>query len=76
MRRLGLVAGRDSEDGDGRKFSLVKEPLVEDYSLQCDSPVTAMTLGKDHILTGLNNAKVRNSESLYEARIPHVKALM
>eukprot|EP00090_Calanus_glacialis_P004077 TRINITY_DN13023_c0_g1_i1.p1 TRINITY_DN13023_c0_g1~~TRINITY_DN13023_c0_g1_i1.p1 ORF type:complete len:713 (+),score=103.45 TRINITY_DN13023_c0_g1_i1:114-2252(+) len=58
VRRLGLVAGRDSEDGDGRKFSLVKEPLVEDYSLQCDSPVTAMTLGKNHILTGLNNAKV------------------
>ena len=53
VRRLGLVAGLDSN-----KLSLVKDPLVEDYSLQCESPVTAMTCSKDHILTGLNNAKV------------------
>ena len=58
MRRLGLVAGRDSEDGDGQKYKLVKDPLVEAYALQCDSPVTAMALGTDHILAGCNNAKV------------------
>ena len=47
-----------SEEGVGNRFKLVKEPVVEDYSLQCDNPVTAMTLDKDYILVGLNNAKV------------------
>ena len=47
-----------SEEGVGKRFKLVKEPVVEDYSLQCDNPVTAMTLDKDYILVGLNNAKV------------------
>jgi len=55
VRRLGLVA---SQDGQGQNVRLIKEPLVEDYSLSCDNPITAMTLDKDYILTGLNNAKV------------------
>ena len=53
VRRLGLVAGRD-----GSQYKLVKEPMVEIFSLQCESPVTAMALGQDHVLTGLNNAQV------------------
>ena len=32
---------------------------MEDFCLQCDSPVTAMTLDKDKILCGLINAKVK-----------------
>ena len=58
VRRLGLVGMYCISGEDGNKLSLVKDPLVEDYSLQCESPVTAMTCSKDHILTGLNNAKV------------------
>jgi len=58
VRRLGLVGMYCISGEEGNKLSLVKDPLVEDYSLQCESPVTAMTCSKDHILTGLNNAKV------------------
>ena len=36
-----------------------QDPLVENFCLQCDSPVTAMTLDKDKILCGLINAKVK-----------------
>ena len=61
VRRLGLVA---SQDGQGQNVRLIKEPLVEDYSLSCDNPITAMTLDKDYILTGLNNAKVHLQSAL------------
>ena len=36
----------------------MKEPVVEDFSLLCDSPVTCMTIDKSRILVGLLNAKL------------------
>ena len=53
IRRLGLVASQEED-----KMRLVREPLVEDFCLQCENPVTAMTLDHHRILAGLNNAKV------------------
>ena len=54
VRRLGLVASQ--EDGD--RMRLVKEPVVETFCLECDSPVTALALDHHRILAGTNNAKL------------------
>ena len=35
-----------------------RDPVVESYSLSCDSPVLAMALDNERILCGLLNAQV------------------
>ena len=64
IRRLGLVASQEED-----AVSLVKEPLVENFCLQCDNPVTAMTLDHHRILAGLNNAKVLLWDKLSQAKL-------
>ena len=40
------------------KVLFCRDPVVESYSLSCDSPVLAMTLDNERILCGLLNAQV------------------